>query len=118
MKKYFICEEGDYNNIGILTDNLHKDFILRHGIKWEEEFEEDDLIGQNPIITGVSYDSNYVKLSIYKIDEYSKFQHEIAEFNFHITNIQDEIAEFIQENYREITMSELDESIIKFKDYR
>lgn len=118
MKKYFIREEDYNNSIGILTNNLHKDFILRQGIKWDEEFEEDDLIGQNPIITGVSYDSNCEKVSIYKIDEYSKFQHEIAEFNFNIANLQDEIAEFIQENYREITMSELDESIIKFKDYR
>ncbi len=117
MKKYFIHEEADYANIGILTNNLHKDFILRHGIKWKEKFEKDDYIGINPTISDVSYETNSIKLSIYKIKESDRIQYEIAEFNFHC-DIHNEIAEFIQENYRDITMNEFDESIKKFKDYK
>jgi len=118
--KYFIHEIDDEGwSGGTMTNNLMEDFIKKYSINWEEEFEEDDKLGEDPIITGLEVGTDDCEVWIYQIDPKHKRQQQIGHFNFHRDCI-DEVLDFIQDNYRNLEMEELDESfrIHRFKDYK
>jgi len=120
MKKYFIHEVDDEGwSGGTMTNNLMRDFIKIYDITWEEEFEEDDRLGENPIITGLNIGRQNAQVWIYEINPTKEKQHLLGHFNL-FTNCDDDIADFIQENYRRLEMEEIDESIKihRFNDYK
>ena len=119
MKKYFIQEIDDENwTCGLLTNNLQKDFIDRHGVKWHEEFEEGDTLGLEPTISDVEVTHSNSEVWIYELNENEKRQELIAHFNFMRENYEEELQEFIYDNYRKIEMeNESTKSILRFKDY-
>ena len=120
MKKYFIHEVDDEGwSGGTMTNNLMKDFIKIYDITWEEEFEEDDRLGENPIITDLNIGCQNAEVWLYEIDPTKEKQHLLGHFNF-FKDCEDEILDFIQENYRRLEMEEIDESIKihRFNDYK
>jgi hypothetical protein len=120
MKKYFIHEVDDEGwSSGTMTNNLMKDFIKIYRITWEEEFEEDDRLGENPIITDLNVGNKNAEVWIYEINPNKEKQHLLGHFNFFRDDL-DELSDFIQENYRRLEMEEIDESvkIHRFNDYK
>lgn len=120
MKKYFIHEVDDEGwSGGTMTNNLMKDFIKHHDITWEEEFEDDDRLGENPIITDLNVGCDNVEVWIYEIDATRDRQVLLGHFNF-FKKVDDEVLDFIQDNYRRLEMEEIDESIKihRFNDYK
>jgi hypothetical protein len=120
MKKYFIHEVDDEGwSAGTMTNNLMKDFIKVYDITWDEEFEGDDSIGQYPDITNLKIGEERSEVWIYEIDPTKEKQHLMGRFNF-FTNCDDDVLDFIQENYRRLEMEEIDESIKihRFNNYK
>ena len=120
MKKYFIHKVDDEGwSSGIWTSNLMRDFIKHYDITWEEEFEEDDRLGENPIITGLEIGCDNAEVWIYEIDSTKNKQDLLGHFNF-FRDCEDEVLDFIQDNYRRLEMEEIDESIKihRFNDYK
>jgi hypothetical protein len=120
MKKYFIHEVDDEGwSCGTMTNNLMEDFIKNFRITWDEEFEEDDRLGENPIITNVNVGNKNAQVWIYQISPTKDKQVLLGEFNFFRDDL-DELLDFIQENYRRLEMEEIDESIKihRFGDYK
>ena len=104
MKKYFIHEVNDEGwSSGIMTNNLMKDFIKICGITWDEEFEEDDKLGQYPIITNVNIETETLEVWIYEIDSTKNKQELLGHFNF-FKDCEDDVLDFIQDNYRRLEM--------------
>ncbi len=120
MFKYFIHSEDDENWVGgIMTNNLQKDFIEKYRITFDEEFEDDDLLGIDPIISNVEIGNpnSDVNIYIYKIDTNTQRQQLIGQFNF-FEKCEGDVQEFITDYSREIEMN-VDESLTikRFKDY-
>lgn len=104
MKKYLIVyddPDGYGGNNALLTNDLETDFIKKFHITYDEEYEDNDIIGLRPIISNVRCLSNCL-VSIYKLDLDSKYQREIGNFNFYTSDYEDELQEFIQEYHWEI----------------
>jgi len=119
MKKYFIHEvDGEGWSSGTMTNNLMNDFIKIYRITWEEEFEEDDRLGESPMIIDLSV-GNQAEVWIYEIEPNKEKQRLLGHFNFWKDDL-DELLDFIQENYRRLEMEEIDESIKihRFNDYK
>lgn len=120
MKKYFIHEVDDEGwSCGTLSNNLMRDFIKFYDITWEEEFGENDRLGEHPIITDLKIGTDNAEVWIYELNPTSDKQILLGHFNF-FRDCVDEISDFVQDNYRRLEMEEIDESIKihRFNDYK
>ena len=118
-ERIYMVHHGDFYHALRTNINLMRDFIKHYDITWEEEFEEDDRLGENPIITGLEIGCNNAEVWIYEIDPTKDRQVLLGHFNF-FRDCEDEVLDFIQDNYRRLEMEEIDESIKihRFNDYK
>ena len=124
MKRFFIVDINEEGiAIGFTTDNLHKDFIEKYEITWDEDDRGDAF--NPPVIENLEVGKG--NRMIYIFDMNQGYQHMgngpeyksgIGEFNLFTENFYDELTDFIQEYWRIIERG-IDESnsVKKFKDF-
>lgn len=108
MKKYAIYENDENNTSSLtFTDNLQKDFFEFYQIEWDENFEPGERL---PSISNVrrrpgSYE---YEVSVFTIDPDTSKTKNILECNFYTESWQDEIQDFIIENWIELSRQMLE----------
>jgi hypothetical protein len=122
MKRFFIVEiyEDGFSS-GISTDNLHRDFIQRNKISWEEDSGGSPFSA--PEIKSIEVEGNSKMIYIFDMSTGSAspgmdVRSTIAEFNLFTEDFYDDLIDFIQQYWR-IIESGIDESnsVKKFKDF-
>lgn len=117
MKKYLIVDKSDEGISAHLTNNLMEDFIRKYKISWDEEFEESDVLGVNPIISDVLILTDDCEVAIWRINHSTSKLKLMGDFNFWQVDSSDIVEDFIRDYYKDITMSDMDEKIKRFKDF-
>ena len=124
LKKFFIVDIDEQGSAyGVMTNNLHKDFIEKYKITWSES-EDKDHFGP-PIIEEIEVGIGNRMIYIFSMMEGPMrpdidIRSNIGEFNLFTTSgYQDDLIDFIQGNWRDIEMN-IDEStsVKKFKDFK
>lgn len=119
MKTYFIVENNaEGYKSGRISYSLEKT-LEDIGVEYTEEFEDDDKFGMNtPSIEISRLPKEDKEILIFKIDLSKKgYQELIAQFNF-FYECEDDVQDFIQDNYRDIITSVHESTgIKKFKDF-
>jgi len=122
LKKFFIVDVDEQGSAyGIMTNNLHKDFIEKYEITWNED--DRDHFGP-PVIQEIEVGKTNRMIYIFSMMEGPMRKDEdirsnIGEFNLFTEDYYDDIIDFIQENWRNIEGG-IDESnsVKKFKDFK
>ena len=122
LKKFFIVDVDEQGSAyGIMTNNLHKDFIEKYEITWHE-YEDKDHFGP-PAIESLEVGIGNRMIYIFSMMEGPMrpdidIRSNIGEFNLFTEDFHDDLIDFIQENWRSIE-SGIDESnsVKKFKDF-
>jgi len=122
MKRFFIVEiyEDGFSS-GISTDNLHRDFIERNKISWEEDLVSSPFSA--PEIESIEVEGNSKMIYIFDMSSGSAspgmdVRSAIAQFNLFTEDFHDDIIDFIQSYWKEIENG-IDEShsIKKFGEF-
>lgn len=121
LKKFFIVDVDEQGSAyGVMTNNLHKDFIEKYEITWSEDNR--DHFGP-PVIQEIEVGKTNRMIYIFSMMEGPMRKDEdirsnIGEFNLFTEDYYDDIIDFIQEYWRNIE-SGIDESnsVKKFKDF-
>ena len=122
LKKFFIVDVDEQGSAyGVMTNNLHKDFIEKYEITWSED--DRDHFGP-PVIQEIEVGKTNRMIYIFSMMEGPMRKDEdirsnIGEFNLFTEDYYDDVIVFIQENWRSIE-SGIDESnsVKKFKDFK
>ena len=122
LKKFFIVDVDEQGSAyGVMTNNLHKDFIERYKITWSE-YDSKDHFGP-PAIETIEVGRTNRMIYIFSMKEGPMrpdmdIRSNIGEFNLFTEDYHDDLIDFIQENWRHIE-SGIDESnsVKKFKDF-
>jgi hypothetical protein len=122
LKKFFIVDVDEQGSAyGVMTNNLHKDFIEKYKITWSES-EDKDHFGP-PVIDSIEVGNTNRMVYIFSMMEGPMRKDEdirsnIGEFNLFTEDYYDNLIDFIQEYWRSIE-SGIDESnsVKKFKDF-
>jgi hypothetical protein len=122
LKKFFIVDIDEQGSAyGVMTNNLHKDFIEKYKITWSES-EDKDHFGP-PIIEEIEVGIGNRMIYIFSMMEGPMRKDEdirsnIGEFNLFTEDYYDNLIDFIQEYWRSIEIG-IDESnsVKKFKDF-
>ena len=122
MKRFFIVEiyEDGFSS-GISTDNLHRDFIQRNKISWEEDLVSSPF--STPEIESIDVEGDSKIIFIFDMSTGSAspgidVRSTVGHFNLFTDDFHDDIIDFIQSYWKEIENG-IDEShsITKFKDF-
>jgi len=122
LKNYFIVEIDEQGSaFGFMTNNLHRDFIEKYEITWNEDKDEDHF--GPPVIESIEVGSINRVIYIFSMKtgpmrKGIDIRSNIGEFNLFTEDYYDNLIDFIQENWRSIEMG-IDESnsVKKFKDF-
>ena len=122
LKKFFIVDVDEQGSAyGVMTNNLHKDFIERYKITWSEDKDKDHF--GPPVIDSIEVGSTNRMIYIFSMMEGPirkdvDIRSNIGEFNLFTEDYYDNLIDFIQEYWRSIERG-IDESnsIKKFKDF-
>lgn len=124
MKRFFIVDINEEGvALGFATDNLHRDFIEKYKITWDEG--EDGDAFSAPAIENLEVGGNNRVIYIFDMnegyqhmDKGPEYKSGIGEFNFFTEDCYDDLNDFIQQYWRLIE-SGIDEShsVKKFKDF-
>ena len=122
LKKFFIVDVDEQGSAyGVMTNNLHKDFIEKYEITWSER-DDTDVFGP-PTIEDLEVGRDNRVIYIFSMME-GPMRKDIdirsneGEFNLFTEDYHDNLIDFIQEYWRSIERG-IDESnsIKKFKDF-
>ena len=122
LKKFFIVDVDEQGSAyGVMTNNLHKDFIERYKITWSEDKDKDHF--GPPAIEEIEVGRGNRMIYIFSMMEGPMRKDEdirsnIGEFNLFTEDFHDDLIDFIQQNWRNIEGG-IDESnsVKKFKDF-
>jgi len=122
LKKFFIVDVDEQGSAyGVMTNNLHKDFIEKYEITWSE-YENKNSFGP-PEIEEIEVGNTNRMVYIFSMMEGPMRKDEdirsnVGEFNLFTEDYHDNLIDFIQEYWRNIE-SGIDESnsVKKFKDF-
>jgi len=122
LKKFFIVDVDEQGSAyGIMTNNLHKDFIERYKITWSEDKDKDHF--GPPVIDSIEVGNTNRMVYIFSMMEGPMrkdidIRSNIGEFNLFTEDFHDDLIDFIQEYWRSIEGG-IDESnsVKKFKDF-
>jgi len=122
LKKFFIVDVDEQGSAyGIMTNNLHKDFIERYKITWSEDKDKDHF--GPPVIDSIEVGNTNRMVYIFSMMEGPMrkdidIRSNIGEFNLFTEDFHDDLIDFIQQNWRNIEGG-IDESnsVKKFKDF-
>ena len=122
LKKFFIVDVDEQGSAyGLMTNNLHKDFIEKYKITWSEDKDKDHF--GPPVIDSIEVGIGNRMIYIFSMMEGPMRKDEdirsnIGEFNLFTEDFHDDLIDFIQENWRNIEGG-IDESnsVKKFKDF-
>jgi hypothetical protein len=123
LKKFFIVDVNEEGSAyGVMTNNLHKDFIQRYEITWTER-ENDGNPFSIPQIDDLQVGKTNRMIYIFSMMEGPMrkdvdIRSNIGEFNLFSNGYNDDIIDFIQQNWK-IIEDGIDESnsVKKFKDF-
>ena len=122
LKKFFIVDVDEQGSAyGVMTNNLHKDFIEKYEITWSE-YENKNSFGP-PSIEEIEVGNTNRMVYIFSMMEGPMrkdidIRSNVGEFNLFTEDYHDNLIDFIQEYWRNIE-SGIDESnsVKKFKDF-
>jgi hypothetical protein len=122
LKKFFIVDVDEQGSAyGVMTNNLHKDFIEKYEITWSER-DDTDVFGP-PTIEDLEVGRDNRVIYIFSMKEGPMRKDEdirsnVGAFNLFTEDYHDYLIDFIQEYWRSIE-SGIDESnsVKKFKDF-
>jgi len=122
LKKFFIVDVDEQGSAyGVMTNNLHKDFIERYKITWSEDKDKDHF--GPPVIDSIEVGNTNRMVYIFSMMEGPMrkdidIRSNIGEFNLFTEDFHDDLIDFIQQNWRNIEGG-IDESnsVKKFKDF-
>jgi hypothetical protein len=122
LKKFFIVDIDEQGSAyGVMTNNLHKDFIEKYKITWSES-EDKDHFGP-PVIEEIEVGKTDRMIYIFSMmggpmRKDIDIRSNVGEFNLFTEDYHDNLIDFIQEYWRNIE-SGIDESnsVKKFKDF-
>ena len=122
LKKFFIVDVDEQGSAyGVMTNNLHKDFIEKYEITWSE-YENKDSFGP-PAIEEIEVGRDNRVIYIFSMMEGPMrkdidIRSNVGEFNLFTEDYHDNLIDFIQEYWRSIERG-IDESnsVKKFKDF-
>ena len=122
LKKFFIVDVDEQGSAyGVMTNNLHKDFIEKYEITWSER-DDTDVFGP-PTIEDLEVGRDNRVIYIFSMMEGPMrkdidIRSNVGEFNLFTEDYHDNLIDFIQEYWRSIERG-IDESnsIKKFKDF-
>ena len=123
LKKFFIVDVDEQGSAyGVMTNNLHKDFIEKYEITWSER-DDTDVFGP-PTIEDLEVGRDNRVIYIFSMMEGPMrkdidIRSNVGEFNLFTEDYHDNLIDFIQEYWRSIE-SGIDESnsVKKFKDFK
>jgi len=123
LKKFFIVDVNEEGSAyGVMTNNLNKDFIQRYEITWTER-ENDGNPFSTPQIDDLQVGKTNRMIYIFSMMEGPMrtdmdIRSNIGEFNLFSSGYNDDIIDFIQQNWK-IIEDGIDESnsVKKFKDF-
>ena len=125
MKRFFIVDVNEEGTaLGFSTDNLHRDFIEKYKITWDEDSSSNPF--EAPNIKNIEVGSGYRVIYIFDMnqgykhmDKGPEYKSGIGEFNFFTEDFYDDLSDFIQQYWRIIERG-MDESnsVKKFKDFK
>ena len=122
LKKFFIVDVDEQGSAyGVMTNNLHRDFIEKYKITWSEDKDKDHF--GPPVIDSIEVGIGNRMIYIFSMMEGPMrkdidIRSNIGEFNLFTEDFHDDLIDFIQENWRSIEGG-IDESnsVKKFKDF-
>jgi hypothetical protein len=122
LKKFFIVDVDEQGSAyGVMTNNLHRDFIEKYKITWSEDKDKDHF--GPPVIDSIEVGKTDRMIYIFSMMEGPMrkdvdIRSNIGEFNLFTEDYYDDLIDFIQEYWRSIE-SGIDESnsVKKFKDF-
>lgn len=122
LKKFFIVDVDEQGSAyGVMTNNLHKDFIEKYEITWSER-DDTDVFGP-PTIEDLEVGRDNRVIYIFSMMEGPMrkdidIRSNVGEFNLFTEDYHDNLIDFIQEYWRSIERG-IDESnsVKKFKDF-
>jgi hypothetical protein len=123
LKKIFIVDVDEQGSAyGVMTNNLHKDFIEKYEITWSER-DDTDVFGP-PTIEDLEVGRDNRVIYIFSMMEGPMrkgidIRSNVGEFNLFTEDYHDNLIDFIQEYWRSIERG-IDESnsVKKFKDFK
>jgi hypothetical protein len=123
LKKFFIVDVDEQGSAyGVMTNNLHRDFIEKYKITWSEDKDKDHF--GPPVIDSIEVGSTNRMIYIFSMMEGPMrkdvdIRSNIGEFNLFTEDYYDNLIDFIQEYWRSIEIG-IDESnsVKKFKDFK
>ena len=123
LKKFFIVDVDEQGSAyGVMTNNLHKDFIEKYEITWSER-DDTDVFGP-PTIEDLEVGRDNRVIYIFSMMEGPMrkdidIRSNVGEFNLFTEDYHDNLIDFIQEYWRSIERG-IDESnsVKKFKDFK
>ena len=122
LKKFFIVDVDEQGiAYGVMTNNLHKDFIEKYKITWSEDKDKDHF--GPPVIDSIEVGKTNRMIYIFSMMEGPMrtdmdIRSNIGEFDLFSNGYNDDIIDFIQQNWK-IIEDGIDESnsVKKFKDF-
>jgi hypothetical protein len=122
LKKFFIVDVDEQGSAyGVMTNNLHRDFIEKYKITWSEDKDKDHF--GPPVIDSIEVGIGNRMIYIFSMMEGPMrkdidIRSNIGEFNLFTEDFHDDLIDFIQQNWRNIEGG-IDESnsVKKFKDF-
>jgi hypothetical protein len=122
LKKFFIVDVDQQGSAyGVMTNNLHRDFIEKYKITWSEDKDKDHF--GPPVIDSIEVGETDRMIYIFSMmggpmRKDIDIRSNIGEFNLFTEDYYDDLIDFIQEYWRNIE-SGIDESnsVKKFKDF-
>ena len=122
LKKFFIVDVDEQGSAyGVMTNNLHRDFIEKYKITWSEDKDKDHF--GPPVIDSIEVGKTDRMIYIFSMMEGPMrkdvdIRSNIGEFNLFTEDYYDDLIDFIQEYWRSIEIG-IDESnsVKKFKDF-
>ena len=123
LKKFFIVDVDEQGSAyGVMTNNLHKDFIEKYKITWSEDKDKDHF--GPPVIDSIEVGETDRMIYIFSMMEGPMrkdvdIRSNIGEFNLFTEDYYDDLIDFIQQYWRSIEIG-IDESNSdkKFKDFK
>ena len=122
LKKFFIVDVDEQGSAyGVMTNNLHRDFIEKYKITWSEDKDKDHF--GPPVIDSIEVGETDRMIYIFSMMEGPMrkdvdIRSNIGEFNLFTEDYYDDLIDFIQQYWRSIEIG-IDESnsVKKFKDF-
>ena len=125
VKKYLVTITDDSGYESAFIFNNLKSVIEGIGIKYNLEFDEDDVTGSKPIIEDITGPQDRT-VSLYLLDLTRSRQTNICSFNFYVDYWKEEFEDFFREHFHEIDtdlesgdrLITRNESLKRFKDFK